>query len=134
MYVLRNLKLNRMYQLTTIDFDTLVENVQLKSLHLSNNAQLHPLPWGIFSANLALSEVNFINNTAWTSLFPSQVPVRSIQSLQLSGIPFYCNCSLTWLWELYQHQNSSAEQFHLDQAVCQSVSNSAQRQVPLQVS
>ena len=130
MYVLRSLKLNRMYQLTTMEVDALVENVQLKSIEMSNNPLLQPLPWGIFSANLALSDLNFINNSAWTSLFPSQVPVRSIQNLQLSGIPFYCNCSLIWLWELYQ-QNSS--DFHLDQVTCQSVSNSAKRHVPLQV-
>ena len=131
MYVLRSLKLNRMYQLTTMEVDALVENVQLKSIEMSNNPLLQPLPWGIFSANLALSDLNFINNSAWTSLFPSQVPVRSIQNLQLSGIPFYCNCSLIWLWELYQ-QNSS--DFHLDQVTCQSVSNSAKGHVPLQVS
>ena len=130
MYVLRSLKLNRMYQLITMEVDALVENVQLKSIELSNNPLLQPLPWGIFSANLALSDLNFINNSGWTTLFPSQVPVRSIQNLQLSGIPFYCNCSLIWLWELYQ-QNSS--DFHLDQVTCQSVSNSAKGHVPLQV-
>ena len=51
MYVLRSLKLNRMYQLTSIDSDTFKasgENVQLKSLELSNNEKLQPLPWGIF--------------------------------------------------------------------------------------
>ena len=130
MYVLRSLKLNRMYQLITMEVDALVENVQLKSIELSNNPLLQPLPWGIFNANLALSDLNFINNSGWTTLFPSQVPVRSIQNLQLSGIPFYCNCSLIWLWELYQ-QNSS--DFHLDQVTCQSVSNSAKGHVPLQV-
>jgi len=132
MYVLRSLKLNRMYQLTSIDSDTFKasgENVQLKSLELSNNEKLQPLPWGIFSANVALTEVTFTNNTAWSSLFPSQVPVKSVQKLQISGIPFYCNCSLTWLWELYQ-QNSSVL---VDQALCQSVSNSALRNVPIQV-
>ena len=82
------------------------------------------------SANHALNEVNYINNTAWTTLFPSQVPIRSVQSLQLSGIPFYCNCSLTWLWELYQQNHS---EFHLDEAVCHTVSNSAQRNVQLKV-
>ena len=90
------------------------------------------LIWFYFysSANHALNEVNYINNTAWTTLFPSQVPIRSVQSLRLSGIPFYCNCSLTWLWELYQQNHS---EFHLDEAVCQTVSNSAQRNVQLKV-
>ena len=35
MYVLRSLKLNRMYQLITMEVDALVENVQLKSIELS---------------------------------------------------------------------------------------------------
>ena len=51
MYVLRSLKLNRMYQLSSIDSDTFKasgENVQLKTLELSNNEKLQPLPWGIF--------------------------------------------------------------------------------------
>jgi Leucine-rich repeat (LRR) protein len=130
LFVLKTLKLDRMYQLTSLDLHTFVDNIQLRSLSLSNNKMLQVLPWGIFSANLGLSEVNFVNNTAWQSLFPSQVPLRSLKSLQVAGLPFYCNCSLTWMWELYQANHSSSD-FHLDQATCASVSNSGSSNVPL---
>ena len=134
LYVLRTLKLEWMYHLSSVELHTFVDNMQLGSLDLSNNVYLQPLPWGVFSANSALSQLSFANNTLWTSLSPHQVPLRSIKSLSLTGIPFYCNCSLTWLWELYQHQNSSqaaSKQFQLDEAVCESISNAAGSQIPL---
>lgn len=132
MYVLKKLNLDNMYQLASIHLHTFVENMQLRHLSLSNNGLLQPLPWGLFSANLALSELNFVNNTGWNTLSPHQLPLRSIQRLQISGIPFYCNCSLTWLWELYQHQNTTANtEFTLDTAICSSVSNAVLSDVAL---
>ena len=131
LYDLRVLKLDWMNQLTFVDLHTFVENMVLEQLSLSNNPYLEPLPWDVFESNKKLSHVNFANNTQWTSLSQRQLPLNSITSLSLSGIPFYCNCSLIWLWGLYHpHPNQSAT-FQLDQAICQSISNAAGSHVPL---
>ena len=132
MYSLRTLQMDDMYQLTFIDPHTFMDSLQVRTLSLANNHQLQPLPWGLFDANAHLEELILVNNS-WSSLFPQQIPSRSLKKLHLSGIPFYCNCSLTWLWELYQtvdpeHSNQS----FLDNATCQSVSNSAKKNVLLQ--
>jgi len=132
MYSLRTLQMDDMYQLTFIDPHTFMDSLQVRKLSLASNHQLQPLPWGLFDANAHLEELILVNNS-WSSLFPQQIPSRSLKKLHLSGIPFYCNCSLTWLWELYQtvdpeHSNQSI----LDNATCQSVSNSAKKNVLLQ--
>lgn len=132
MYSLRTLQMDDMYQLTFIDPHTFMDSLQVRTLSLASNHQLQPLPWGLFDANAHLEELILVNNS-WSSLFPQQIPSRSLKKLHLSGIPFYCNCSLTWLWELYQtvdpeHSNQS----FLDNATCQSVSNSAKKNVLLQ--
>ena len=132
MYSLRTLQMDDMYQLTFIDPHTFMDSLQVRKLSLASNHQLQPLPWGLFDANAHLEELILVNNS-WSSLFPQQIPSRSLKKLHLSGIPFYCNCSLTWLWELYQtvdpeHSNQS----FLDNATCQSVSNSAKKNVLLQ--
>ena len=132
MYSLRTLQMDDMYQLTFIDPHTFMDSLQVRTLSLASNHQLQPLPWGLFDANAHLEELILVNNS-WSSLFPQQIPSRSLKKLHLSGIPFYCNCSLTWLWELYQtvdpeHSNQS----FLDNAACQSVSNSAKKNVLLQ--
>mgnify|MGYP001242916662 FL=1 len=132
MYSLRTLQMDDMYQLTFIDPHTFMDSLQVRTLSLASNHQLQPLPWGLFDANAHLEELILVNNS-WSSLFPQQIPSRSLKKLHLSGIPFYCNCSLTWLWELYQtvdpeHSNQSS----LYNATCQSVSNSAKKNVLLQ--
>ena len=130
LYVLSKLKLDRMYQMSSMHLHTFVDNMQLKELSMSENQVLQPLPWGIFNANTALAHLNFANNTLWSTLSPHQIPLRSIRSLKIAGIPFYCNCSLTWLWELYQQQNQTKD-FYLDEAVCQSISNAGGSKIPL---
>ena len=128
MFSLRTLQMDDMYQLTFIEPHTFMDSLQVRTLSLANNHQLQPLPWGLFDANAHLEELILVNNS-WSSLFPQQIPSRSLKKLHLAGIPFYCNCSLTWLWELYQTDESLA---FLDQATCQSVSNSAKKNVNLQ--
>ena len=125
MYSLRTLQLAYMEELTFIDPHTFMDCLQMRKLSLAGNHQLQPLPWGLFDANKHLEDLSLVNNS-WSGLFTQQIP-RSLKKLQLSGIPFYCNCTMTWLWELYQTENS----LNLDNATCQSVSNSAKRDVLL---
>ena len=128
LYVLKKLYLDNMYHLETVDLLSFVDTMHLSVLSLSNNGKLHPLPYGVFNANTALKSINFGNNTLWTSLSPHQLPIRSLDTLDVSGIPFYCNCSLTWLWELYQVNHTK---IHLTPANCASISNSISTDVPL---
>ena len=129
MYALKSVRLDRMYQLISLDLHTFVENMQLSHLSLANNQNLKPLPWGLFNSNSALEKVDFSNNS-WQTLSPYQIPLGSIRNLDLSGIPFYCNCSLTWLWELYQQPENSAK---LSPAHCASLSNSAEENIDLKL-
>ena len=126
MYSLRTLHMDDMYQLTFIDPHTFMECLQVRQLSLAGNQHLQPLPWGLFDANTQLESLNLVNNS-WTGLFPQQIPLRSLKTLTLAGIPFYCNCSMIWLWELYQTEPS----LQLDNVTCQSVSNSASKNVQL---
>lgn len=126
--VLETLKLDSMYQLETIDGHAFVDNAQLNQLSLDNNRQLGPLPWGIFSANTQLHTLS-VRNNSWETLAPQQVPHRSLRTLHISGNPFHCNCSLTWLWELYQRHNETG--IFIDEAMCSSVSSSPDTDIPL---
>lgn len=115
-YMLEKLQLNNMYQLQSLDGHTFLNNARLSQLYLENNQELLPLPYGIFAANALLKTLSLRNNTKWTTLSPHQVPVRSIRQLMISGINFNCNCSLIWLWEMYQRQNDSG--ITMDAARC----------------
>lgn len=116
-YMLEQLQLNNMYQLASIDGHAFANNAKLSQLYLENNQEVLPLPYGIFSSNTQMKTLSLRNSTQWTTLSPHQVPpLRSIRQLMISGISFNCNCSLIWLWEMYQRQNVSG--IEMDAARC----------------
>ncbi len=123
MFVLETLRLDDMQLLEAVGQHTFVDNVKLRELSLESNPRLEPLPWGIFGTNTAVERISFRDNSKWSTLSPHQIPRSgSLRSLHLSGLPLHCNCSLIWLWELYQRNDSGVE---LDVAVCISVEASA---------
>ena len=101
LYDLESLKLNYLRDLTSISGHALLDNVRLADLSLENCPELQPLSYGVFASNTLLKTVGFRNNS-WATLSPNQVPINSIRELRVSGLPFTCNCSLIWLWHLYQ--------------------------------
>lgn len=116
MHVIEKLQLNNMYKLLSIEGSTFVNNGKLSQLYLEHNLKLQPLPYGIFNANPVLKTLSVQNNTNWKTLSPHQIPSRSIRQLFVSGISFNCNCSITWLWELYQKRDRTG--LELDEARC----------------
>ena len=116
MHVIECLKLNNMYQLTTIEGQTFFNNGKLSQVYLDHNIELMPLPYGIFNETPVLKTLSIRNNTKWKTLSPHQIPVQSIQQLFISGISFNCNCSLTWLWKMYQRQDD--KRIDMDEARC----------------
>jgi Leucine-rich repeat (LRR) protein len=118
MFVLETLRLNEMELLETIGQHAFVDNLKMRELSLEANRALRPLPWGMFDTNALLERVSFRDN-AWETLSPNQIPQRSLRDLSISGLPLHCNCSIIWLWELYQRRNTSG--VILDQVDCSSV-------------
>ena len=116
MYVIERLLLNNMYLLGSIEGQTFAKNGKLSQVYLEHNLELAPLPYGIFRTNSVLKALSLRNNTNFKTLSPHQIPVRSIRQLMISGISFNCNCSLTWLWEMYQSANESG--IKIDAARC----------------
>ncbi len=119
MFVLKVLRLNNMSYLATISGDAFRDNLKLTELYLENNPYLDPLPWGIFESNANL-QVLSVRNNEWTTLSPLQIPQNSLRSLYVEGLPLYCNCSITWLWKLYQ--KNDLVMIELDQVTCASIS------------
>jgi Leucine-rich repeat (LRR) protein len=116
MHVIEKLQLNNMYQLRKIEGNTFVNNGKLSQVYLEHNLELIPLPYGVFDANPLLKTLSIRNNTRWKTLSPHQIPLRSIRQLFVSGISFNCNCSITWLWDMYQNRNETGIQ--IDEARC----------------
>eukprot|EP00095_Tigriopus_kingsejongensis_P003362 snap_masked-scaffold557_size137338-processed-gene-0.1 protein:Tk03362 transcript:snap_masked-scaffold557_size137338-processed-gene-0.1-mRNA-1 annotation:"leucine-rich repeat neuronal protein 2" len=122
LFELEVLYLNNMSQLETLGGHTFIDNMKLRELQMEHNSQLSPLPWGIFSSN-ALLESYSVRNNSWATLSPYQIPQPSLKSLFLEGLPLHCNCSVTWLWEIYQRGPNSS--LYVDQVRCSWISGSA---------
>ena len=116
LHSLETLMLNNMPCMEKVSGLTFSDNSRLSMIQMENNHHLNPLPYGVFDLNPLLSEVSFVNNSKWRSLSPQQIPTKSLVTLKVSGIPFFCNCSLLWLWDLYQSRNQT--EINLDDARC----------------
>jgi hypothetical protein len=118
---IRTLYLSNMHELKLVERNTFSKNGRLSKLYLDNNFDLMPLPYGIFDANPLLKTLSIQNNTKWETLTQHQIPILSIRQLFVSGIIFNCNCSVMWLWEIYQTKNETG--IEIDEAKCKEQSN-----------
>ncbi|CAH1406344.1 unnamed protein product [Nezara viridula] len=101
LFQLRILKLNRLWHLNKIDSRAFVDNIRLESLHVEENELLTRIPPRIFHGNPQLMHVSLRGNSL-TTADVSHFPLDRLRSLDLSGNPLHCNCSLHWLWTLVQ--------------------------------
>ena len=124
LYELQKLRLTHMPELESIAGHAFLDNMKLQELELDSNPNLNPLPWGLFAANTLIKTLS-VRNNSWSTLSPQQIPTQSIETLLLAGLPLNCNCSVTWLWELYQRGENSS--LSLDTARCYSVPTSSQQ-------
>ncbi len=122
LFLLRHLRVSNMTDLDQVSSDVFADNLKLKTLEMEGCPRLQPLPWGIFRSNPGLEELLFTKN-AWTTLSPLQVPLASLKKLRIEGLPLHCNCSVLWLWDLYNRGKNST--IDLDQVRCASVAASA---------
>ena len=116
---LERLRLSRMSHLEVVDGAAFEGNPRLKRLYLENNPYLSPLPWGIFASSQL--QLLSLKDNRWPTLSPRQIPIRTIRQLYIAGLPLECNCSVTWLWELYKMEDNIIQ----DEVVCDSVGASA---------
>eukprot|EP00094_Tigriopus_californicus_P010068 TCALIF_09709-PA protein Name:"Similar to LRRN2 Leucine-rich repeat neuronal protein 2 (Homo sapiens)" AED:0.23 eAED:0.52 QI:0/0/0/0.66/0.5/0.66/3/0/756 len=136
LFELEVLHLNNMSQLETLSGHAFIDNMKLRELQMENNSRLAPLPWGVFATN-ALLQTYSVRHNSWATLSPYQIPQPSLKSLFLEGLPLHCNCSVTWLWEIYQRgiantslsassssSSSSTSSIYVDQVRCSWISGS----------
>lgn len=123
LFELEVLHLNNMSQLETLSGHAFIDNMKLRELQMENNSRLAPLPWGVFATN-ALLQTYSVRNNSWATLSPYQIPQPSLKSLFLEGLPLHCNCSVTWLWEIYQRGAANTSSIYVDQVRCSWISGS----------
>lgn len=108
LFHLKILKISRMPYLSRIDPRAFVDNIRLESVMLDDNMEITVLPTRIFHGNHHLLHVSIQGNSL-TTLDASHFPVDRLRSLDVSGNPFICNCSLLWLWKLAQEEQKLSE-------------------------
>ncbi|CAB4061158.1 unnamed protein product [Lepeophtheirus salmonis] len=123
MFVLESLKANNMNRLKLIQSHTFMDNIKLQELYLNSNMKLLPIPLGLLQTNTRMKVLSLRNGT-WSTLSPQQLPPSPLEALLLGGLPLYCNCSLTWLWDLYHRNKNSSNKIELDNIWCENLSGS----------
>ncbi|CAB0004610.1 unnamed protein product [Nesidiocoris tenuis] len=104
LFQLSKLKISRLPHLNWVDSRAFVDNIKLDTIHIDENPELHRMPTRIFHGNPHLSHVSLRDNSL-TTVDVSHFPLDRLRSLDLSGNPFNCNCSLHWLWKLAQAES-----------------------------
>lgn len=105
LFKLHTLHLDRMPNLTKIDQRAFVDNIKLENISFDDNKEIKTLPTRLFYGNPRVLHISMADN-GLSTLESSHFPLDQLQTLQLGGNPFICNCSLMWLWNLELEQNA----------------------------
>lgn len=108
LFQLRVLTLSKLMHLIRIDTRSFVDNIRLETLYLDENEGLTRIPHRIFHGNPKLMHISLRGN-ALTTADASHFPLDKLRSLDLSGNPLQCNCSLHWLWKLVKMESEIIE-------------------------
>lgn len=103
LFHLKILRLSFMSHLSKIDSRAFVDNIRLETVIMDYNSNIKTIPTRIFHGNHHLIHVS-IRENALSTIDSSHFPLDRLKSLDLSGNPLNCNCSLLWLWELVQQE------------------------------
>ncbi|KAF2357816.1 Leucine-rich repeat [Trinorchestia longiramus] len=93
---LMSLKIERCPRLQSISQDAFVSGWLLQELSLKQNTRLRLLPPAALAPLLVLKTLD-LSSCGLEALQPTQVPMRDLRVLDVSGNPLHCNCSLVWL-------------------------------------
>lgn len=105
LFKLQTLHLDRMPNLTKIDVRAFVDNIKLEDISLDDNREMKILPTRLFYGNPRVIHISMTDN-GLSTLESTHFPLDQLQTLNVGGNPFVCNCSLTWLWKLEVEQRS----------------------------
>lgn len=108
LFQLRVLTLSKLRHLQRIDTRAFVDNIRLETLYMDDNEGLTRIPPRIFHGNPQLMHVS-LRGDSLTTVDVSHFPLDKLRSLDLSGNPLHCNCSLHWLWTLVQMESKVVE-------------------------
>ncbi|RZF39867.1 hypothetical protein LSTR_LSTR014166 [Laodelphax striatellus] len=104
LFQMKVLRLSRMPFLQQIDSRAFVDNIHLERIVMNENRLVRSLPKRVFHGNPHLMHISVRDNSIST-LDASYFPLERLRSLDVSGNPFNCNCSLLWLWELAEQES-----------------------------
>ncbi|XP_039297788.1 chondroadherin-like [Nilaparvata lugens] len=105
LFQMKVLRLSRMPYLQQIDARAFVDNIHLERIVMNENRLVRSLPKRVFHGNPHLMHISLRDNSIST-LDASFFPLERLRSLDVSGNPFNCNCSLLWLWELAEQESN----------------------------
>lgn len=108
LFQLRVLTLSKLPHLERVDTRAFVDNIRLETLYMDENKFLTRIPSRLFHGNPQLMHVSLRGNSL-TTTSASNFPLDKLRSLDLSGNPLHCNCSLDWLWKLVQMEVKNSE-------------------------
>ncbi|KAL0268480.1 UNVERIFIED_CONTAM: hypothetical protein PYX00_010408 [Menopon gallinae] len=103
LYKLTEVYIDNAVALRKVDSKLFIENINLKYVSLSNNANLKYLPKFLFLNKPKLKHIRISGND-FSTLDASDLPLDQLETLKIGRNPFKCNCSLLWLWILKERQ------------------------------
>ncbi|XP_075237779.1 uncharacterized protein LOC142333996 [Lycorma delicatula] len=105
LFQLKVLRLSWMPYLHRIESRAFVDNIHLETVVMNDNLYVTRFPSRIFFGNPHLLHISLRRNSL-TTLDESHFPLDRLRTLDVSGNPFNCNCSLLWLWKLAEQESS----------------------------